>query len=48
MEVFLSACLLGSVILSKMERIKKKKMQLGILVIKVMLNPEACNTQKSK
>lgn len=24
MEVFLSACLLGSVILSKMERIKKK------------------------
>lgn len=47
MEVFLSACLLGSVILSKMERIKKK-MHLGILVIKVMLNPEACNTQKSK
>lgn len=47
MEVFLSACLLGSVILSKMERIKKK-MQLDILVTKVMLNPEACNTQKSK
>lgn len=29
MEVFLSACLLGSVILSKMERIKKKKNATG-------------------